>query len=321
MTGKISIDCSVPNLRKIWDNFRKGKRKSRAIDYFTYYLEKELEKLSLDLTSKTYKHGNYYSFMVFDNKKRKIEIAAIRDRIVHRLIYEYLVEIFDKSFIYDAWSCRKNKGLIKAIERCQYFANRYCKYFFWKADVVKFFQSIDQDNLIKYIELKVKERDIIDLIKEVVYCYKGAQKGKGMPIGNLTSQIFANIYMNELDFFMQHKIKHLGYMRYGDDFLVFGKNRQELEMVCQKVTGFVTNTLKLTLHGKKEEIFRVKSGIKFLGVQIFPGQRFISKRNKKRIFKRMDLTNNASYFGMIKHHQPKLKMNFAWKLLEDLPYD
>ena len=121
MIGSESIDLSLKNIWGSWRQFRKGKKATDELHEFQYYLEKNLFELCEDLNCAKYRHGNYRKFIVNDNKRREISVAHIRDRVVHRLIYDYLENIYDKTFIYDAWSCRKGKGLLGAIERTACF--------------------------------------------------------------------------------------------------------------------------------------------------------------------------------------------------------
>ena len=125
MIGNESIDLSLKNIWQSWFDFRKGKKVTSDLDNFQYSLEKNLYQLWEDLNTGTYRHGRYRKFMVCDNKRREISVAVIRDRVVHRLLYNYLEKIYDKTFIYDGWSCRKGKGLLGAIERASSFLKRY----------------------------------------------------------------------------------------------------------------------------------------------------------------------------------------------------
>ena len=172
MTGKDSdIDLSLSNIWQSWYNFRKGKRSSPAILEFEYYLEKNLLRLCSDLNNSRYRHGGYTYFRVTDTKPRDISIASVRDRVVHRLLYDYLVPIWDKTFIYDAWSCRKNKGLQGAINRAQSFAIKYPKYYVWRADIKKMFDSIDHAMMKQLIQRRVKSKNVLWLIDEVIDSY------------------------------------------------------------------------------------------------------------------------------------------------------
>jgi len=321
------LDVSLSSLHQSWYKFKKGKKRTLEFDKFEYNLEASLTSLQKELASQTYKHGSYRKFTVTDNKKREISVSSIKDRVVHRLIYEYLVKIFDKTFIYDAWSCRKNKGLIAAIERSQQFATNYPKYWVWRADIKKFFDNIDRQTLLSLLERKIKDRKAIDLLSEVIGIKRPKAADthththqlpppKGLPIGNLTSQIFANIYLNELDRFVTHHEKPPAYLRYGDDFLIFERDLAKLWQIRENVIEFTRQHLGLTINSKNDVIIKAKDGLKFLGVEIFPNSRRLKNRNIDRAMNRISPANASSYQGLAKHHHPKILKTLNWQILE-----
>ena len=138
---------------------------------FQFHLERNLFELQRDFGGGAYRHGSYKKFTVCDNKKREISVAGIRDRVVHRLLYDYLVPIFDKTFIYDAWSCRKGKGLLACIERTQKYLTAHSHSFVWRADIRKFFDSVDQEILILLIERRVLDPAALRIIRETVFSF------------------------------------------------------------------------------------------------------------------------------------------------------
>ncbi len=292
---------------------------SEEMHEFQYHLEERLLALHQDLKDGTYKHGPYRSFVVCDNKRREISVSSVRDRVVHRLLYDYLVPIWDKTFIYDAWSCRKGKGLLAAIERTQGFLKSFPNAYVWRADVKKFFDNVDQEVLLKLLKRRVRDPKALELIAEVVQTYSPHKQGVGMPIGNLTSQIFSNIYLNELDRFVKHTLQPKAYLRYGDDFLLFELNGKDLQRMQKEATAFLSNELKLTMHAKNNLIVKARHGLKFLGVELWSSVRRLSKRNKVRIGTRLNLRNTPSYHGVIaKHGSPKLQKWLDWKVHEFL---
>ncbi len=296
------------------------------MDKFEFYLEKNLLNLWKDLNKNKYLHGGYRIFYVSDNKKRKISVASIRDRIIHRLIYDFLVIIYDKTFIFDVWSCRKNKGLFGAIERTQNFLESYPRSFIWRADIKKFFESVDQKILLEIIYRKIKDLKTLELLEKIITSFKFSEQRennffqqKGMAIGNLTSQIFANIYLNELDRFIKNYVKPLVYLRYGDDFIIFSENYDLVVGFRKLITNFINKNLLLQINPKNDIIIKARWGLKFLGVQIFPKGRKLNKRNLKRIVKRLNLTNFSSYAGLVKKHSKAKKINeFNWFLAQKL---
>lgn len=306
--GSDSINLGLENIYKSWFNYRKGKKPNIELDEFQYNLENELFKLHEELNVRTYKHGCYRKFTVCDNKKREISVASVRDRLVHRLVYDYLTPIYDKTFIFDAWSCRVGKGLLGAIERTQDFLRRNSMGYIWKADVKKFFDNVDHDVLKKILNLRIHDPNAIWLIHEIIDSYP-----KGMPIGNLTSQIFSNIYLNELDRFVKHNLGVKFYLRYGDDFIIINTNVE----IINSVTEFLSDELKLTV--KKPIVVKASSGLKFLGVKIWPNGRTLNRRNRIRIFRNLALSNLASYYGLLqKHGDVKQIRYFSWLICEKL---
>ena len=173
--GNSCIDLSLSNIWQSYFKFKKGKKTSQELEKFSYYLEENLRSLHHDLDSGNYKHGQYRKFTVTDNKRREISVSNIRDRVVHRLIYEYLCQIYDKTFIFDAWSCRKNKGLVGAIERAQNFVSRKPNSFIWRSDIKKFFDSVDQQVLLKIISRKIRNQKDLSLLREIIGSYKISQ--------------------------------------------------------------------------------------------------------------------------------------------------
>jgi len=214
----MSIDLSLENIWRSYYRFKAGKRLSEDILCFNYYLEKNLHNLFVDLNNGLYRHGSYHYFTVCDNKKRRIAVARIRDRVLHRLVYDYLVSLYDKIFIYDVWSNRKGKGLDACVERTQKLLKNNQKYFVWRADIKKCFDSIDQWKLLEILKIRIKNDKDWSLLKKIIGSY--GRIGKGLPIGNLTSQILSNIYLNEFDRHIKHRLKPRAYVRYGDDFII-----------------------------------------------------------------------------------------------------
>lgn len=306
------MNISIHNIWRCWNLFRKGKKKTKELRIFEYELENNLFQLHRDLNRGIYKHGQYYQFTVFDNKKRNIVVAPIRDRVVHRIIYEYLIPIFDKTFIYDVWSCRKGKGLQGAIERTQFFANKYANSFVWRADVKKFFDSVNQDILLKCIERRITDQQALQIIREIISSYSF---GIGIPIGNLTSQIFSNIYLNEFDRFITHTLKPKAYLRYGDDFVIFENNKDSLEKIRTQAVSFLTEKMNLYINSKNDIIIKPKQGIYFIGIDIFPFGHRLKKRNWKKIVDNLEEKNFSSYLGLVKKHSKrKLIKEINWRI-------
>lgn len=278
--------------------------------------------LHYDLSNYAYKHGGYYAFNISDPKPRNIHKASVRDRLVHHAIYRILYPFFDRIFISDSYSCRLNKGTHKAINRFCFFnytvsKNNTKTCWVLKCDIRKFFASINQDILIKILKQYIPDNSIIRLLEEVIRSFSSAAIGIGLPLGNLTSQLFVNIYMNEFDQFLKHKLKIKYYIRYADDFVILGENREFLEKLALEINNFLNDKLKLSLHQDKIVIRKYHRGIGFLGYVSFPRHRILRTKTKKRMFKKIskklqelrrgiiskESFNQViqSYFGIIKH--------------------
>lgn len=259
-----------------------------------------------DLVNHTYKHGGYQQFKINDPKSRIIHKASVRDRLLHCAVYRILYPFFDKTFIADSFSCRNEKGTHKAINRFKEFSyivskNNTKSCYILKCDIKKFFASVDQKILIKILQKYISDENIINLLKEIIFSFKP----NGLPLGNLTSQVFANIYLNEFDQFIKHILRVKLYIRYADDFVLFSENKSYLENMIPLIDNFLQNELKLILHPDKIYINKLNSGMDFLGWVNFFGYKILRTKTKNRILKRIKENPNPkmlnSYFGLLKH--------------------
>lgn len=310
---------SLENLFASWEEFKKGKRKKLDVSEFEKNLEDEIFRLHRDLKSKAYRHSDYTSFYITDPKLRHIHKAIVRDRIVHHAIYRILYPIFDKGFIFDTYSCRNDKGSHKAIYRFEHFARKVSKNysdtcFVLKCDVRRFFDSIDHEILKRLIRKKVDDKDTMWLIENIIDSF-GENRGKpntnqasfdflkpkGTPIGNLTSQLFANVYLDELDQYVKHILKVKYYIRYCDDFVILSRDKEYLSRVKEEVREFLGTILKLTLHKDKVTIRKLGQGVDFLGYITVPHFRVLRAKTKRRVINRVTEKNLPSYLGVLKH--------------------
>lgn len=309
----------MTNLFQAWEEFKSGKRNKRDIQFFERHLEDNLFELYFALKSKSYKHGGYFEFFVNDPKRRHIHKAQVSDRIVHHLLYKYLYALFDKTFIYDSYSCRLNKGVHRAVKRLDRFASIVSKNYAqgcWvlKLDIKKFFASVDHQTLLELIKRKVENKDILWLIAEVITSFsenrvpapKEIKPQKGIPLGNLTSQIFANIYLNEFDQFVKHNLKIKYYLRYADDFLILNSEKMQLKSNLIAIRNFLQNELKLQLHPKKIILRKLIRGIDFCGYVVLPHYVLPRTKTKRRILKKVLFEYSSwqslqSYLGYFSH--------------------
>ncbi len=276
----------MENLFLAWREFRRGKRKKPDVQEFEFHLEDNLFGLHEALAGGTYEHAPYESFYIQDPKLRHIHKASVRDRVLHQVVSRVLYPIFDKSFIFDSYSCRVNKGTHRAVSRLEKFARKLSKnnqrpIFALKCDVRKFFDSVDQEILLNLIRRRIRDDKAIWLIRKIVHSFP-----RGLPLGNVTSQLFANIYLNELDQWMKRVCCVKYYIRYCDDFVILGNEREKLENMIPKINMFLSDALKLTLHEKKIIVRKFSQGLDFLGYVIFPHHRLVRTKTRKRIFKK-----------------------------------
>lgn len=288
---------------------------------FEFALEDNLFALQEELTSRTYKHSAYQSFYVRDPKLRHIHKASVRDRVVHQAIFRILYQVFDKSFIFDSYSCRVDKGTHAAIERLVVFARRASSnntrtLFALKCDVKKFFDSIDQNILFTLLRNKIQGESALWLMHKIIQSFKKT-KGKGLPLGNVTSQLFANIYLNELDWHIKRTLKIKYYLCYCDDFIILSEGKDYLFKTIKEIKRFLGQDLRLCLHEKKITIRKYRQGIDFLGYVVRPHYKILRTKTKRRIFKKLtkgkyllergDLSQESfaqslqSYLGVLKH--------------------
>ena len=282
---------------------------------FSLSLMDNIFKLNEDLFNFTYKHGSYQAFNISDPKPRNIHKATVRDRLLHHAIYRKLYPFYDKTFIADSYSCRLNKGTHKALNRFRSFGHKVSKNntktcWVLKSDIKKFFANIDHKILLNILIGRISDEDIIWLLKDVIDSFYTKDKhGKGLPLGNLTSQLFVNIYMNEFDQFVKHNLKVKYYLRYADDFVFMHENRKYLESIIPKVEKFLETKLKLQMHPDKVYIKTLASGVDFLGWVHFLNHRVLRTTTKKRMIKRIkeslkDATIQ-SYLGLLGHGNAK----------------
>jgi retron-type reverse transcriptase len=304
---------SEENLFAAWREFLVGKKNKKDVQEFGKKLTDNILQLHQDLADFSYLHGNYYAFNISDPKPRIIHKASVRDRVLHHAIYRLLYPFFERTFVSDSFSCRINKGVHKGTNRFREFgriASQNGTKTCWvlKCDIRKFFANIDHRGLLEILENKIPDTNILWLLKNVIDSFSSAEN-KGLPLGNLTSQLFCNIYMNEFDKFVKHGICAKWYARYADDFVLLSEDRHWLELQLSRISNFLESRLKLTLHPDKVFIKTFASGVDFLGWIHFPKHRVARTQTKNRMLKRIgeNPTNETfqSYLGLLKHGNAK----------------
>ena len=273
--------CSKENIALAFKKAQKRKSRKPYVIEFKNNLNENLEALRLELLSNIYKPRPLKTFIIRDPKTRKIKKSYFKDRIVHHAICNILEPIFEKRFIYDSFANRKGKGNLNAVKRFDKFKlkvsknnTRNCHVF--KADIKHYFDTVNHNILINILRKKVNDEKLISLISKVL---KNNSDTVGMPLGNMTSQFFANVYLNELDQFIKHKLKVKYYIRYVDDFVILHNNKDILESYKGRINVFLKEKLQLEIHPNKSKILFLRKGISFLGFRNFPYHRLLRKAN------------------------------------------
>lgn len=279
---------SFENLLEAYYQSRKCKRYKTSILKFGYFLESNLLKLHREFVTERYMPSSYVYFMVHDPKERNIAAPAFRDRVVQHTLIDYIEPLFDKQFIYDSYACRKDKGTLVGLKRCKKFLQSsrsvygsqtplYCL----RMDVSKFFANISWDVLLPIIFKTITCPKTQRLIEKIVTQHRRLDHSnspfeavsptlrRGLPIGNLTSQLFANIYLNRLDQFVKHELRVRWYGRYMDDFFIIHKDKEYLKKMKDEIQIFLQEKLRLTLSERKVILSDVRDGVPFVGYRIF----------------------------------------------------
>ncbi len=282
----------MENLLITWERFIRGKRHKTDVMKFEAKLADNLVELHTMLQTRTYEHASYSAFNISDPKPRNIHKAVVRDRVLHHLIYKELYWYFDARFIFDSYSCRKNKGTHRAFKRFKVFADKVSKNntrtcYVLKCDIKKFFASINHEILRSIIARHISDEEMRWLINQVVKSFHTTQEGVGLPLGNLTSQLLVNIYMHEFDMFMKQELRVKYYIRYADDFAILSDDKKYLEELLPKISVFLNKKLNLQLHEHKVYIKTYATGVDFLGWIHFPYHRQIRSTTKRKIMRNL----------------------------------
>ena len=278
----------------------KGRTKTKEVIEYKQNLEENLLNLRKQLINFTYKHRKYRTFIVEDSKKRVINAQSFEDHILHHAVFSFLEEIFHKKFIENSFANRKFKGSHKAVLKLQKESKKYN--YFQKMDITKYFQSVDQEILFEQIKRHVEDEKFLFYVKIIIESYIETiilnpltNKPTGMPIGNVTSQLFANVYLHDLDFYVENIVKpkfrkesrDIFYIRYVDDFVFLAKEKEVLIEIRNEILDFLKTNLKLSVSPKKLILNKTECGIPFLGYNILPNKLKIRNDTLRRFKKRI----------------------------------
>lgn len=288
------------NIYCSWRKARRGKRYSPAASAFEQNLDAELIQLHQELAMQTWQPGGYRSFTVHEPKRRKISAAPFRDRVVHHALIRVIEPIYERKFIFDSYANRKGKGTHAALDRCTQYMRRY-KYVL-QCDIQQFFPAVDHAILKSTLAKTIACQSTLNLCGKIIDSGVGVlsaeydmryfpnddlfavERGRGLPIGNLTSQFWANVYMNELDQYVKHTLRCKAYLRYVDDFLLFADDKATLHSWRNAIIAFLAS-LRLTIHENRAQAKPVEQGIPFLGFTVYPDHRRL-KRSKGISYRR-----------------------------------
>ncbi len=317
--------CTLENLFIAFYKARKGKRNNANVAKFEANLEYELIQLREELSSQTYQPGKYTTFKIYDPKTRMISAAPFRDRVIHHALCNIIEPLLDPTLISDTYANRIGKGTHRGINRCQQFIRKFD--YVLKADIRKYFPSIDHKILKTLIAEKIICSKTLTLIKliidnsnlqeSIVDYFSGddlftlIQRRKGLPMGNLTSQFLANLYLSPLDHFIKDELSIKGYVRYVDDFVIFHNSKIRLHEVRSQMEHFLAKELRLRVHPNKTQVFPTKNSVSFLGQRIFKDHKRLKRENVIRFRRRLDKRLALYKKGLISPELMECQLN-SW---------
>lgn len=314
MNHKFDEIISLDNLLGAWEEFAREKKKRADVRIFARALLHNILSLQRDLTKNSYRHSSYEAFQITDPKPRSIHKATVRDRLLHRAVYRVLYPEFDRTFIHDSYSCRDKKGTHKAFRRLVKMARTVSRNYTgpcWaiKMDIRKFFDSVDHEILMELLGARIADRRLLALLGVIIDSFHHTP-GKGMPLGNLTSQLFANVYLDPLDKFVKHRLRARFYLRYADDFLIVGPDADELLGYFVEIHTFLKEKLKLSIHPDKVILRKLGWGIDFVGYVALPHYQLPRRKTVRRIVRAVQAADAEqlslalpSYLGYLQHAQ------------------
>lgn len=289
------------NLYRAYRKARRGKRDRPEVIEFENNLEFELIQLQDQLLQQSWQPGHYRQFTLYERKPRRISAAPFRDRVLHHALCQVLEPIWERRFIHDSYACRYGKGTHAALDRCTYFLRRYR--YCLQCDIMRFFPSMDHDILLAQIQHYVRDPALLELCETIIdsgahihpphdgaWLFPGddliaQMRAKGLPIGNQTSQFWANVYLHALDEFVKRELRCPAYLRYCDDFLLFADDKKTLHEWRAAIENFLMS-LRLRIHPNKTSVHPVTRGTAFLGFTFYPQYRRLNRANGVRFQRR-----------------------------------
>jgi retron-type reverse transcriptase len=302
------------NLYQAFRAARKGgKRKQVEVASFEFDLEHNLLELEAALRNQTYRPEGYTNFYIYEPKRRLVSAAPFRDRVVHHALCRVIEPIWEARFIATSFACRVDKGTHKALDQCHAWVRHY-RYAF-QGDIVKYFPSIDHQFLRGLLAHHLADRQVMGLIDLILNSGTGlltdeypmtyfpgddlfaVNRPRGLPIGNLTSQFWANVYLHQLDMFVKQELHCRAYLRYMDDFVLFAEDKAQLQRWKKAIRDFLAERLRLVLHPRKSPVFPVKVGVDFCGFRLYPTHRRLRRSSIRRFVQRFRRQREALWRG------------------------
>lgn len=299
------------NMYKAYERASKGKAFRPDVIKFSIDLETNIMNLVHSIKTKKYQLGTYQIFTIYEPKERIIKSLPFKDRIVHQWFVEsFLNTYIIPKFINDTYACLKNKGTHKAVRKCQKYMRlmkkEYGSYYVLKCDIKKFFYSINKTILFDILKKYFKDKDLLEFLKILIF----DNEEKGIPIGNYTSQYFANIYLNELDHYIKEELRIKYYIRYMDDFILLIPNKEMAKFCFEKIEHFVKDVLDLELN-QKSKYYKGHLGVDFCGYKIYESHILLRKSSKKKIRKKIKKWNERYQLGTLNDQKALLSFN-SW---------
>lgn len=334
------------NLYWSFRDARRGKRDRAAVASFEFELESNLWTIQRQLREQTYRPGSYTNFTIREPKQRLISAAPFPDRVVHHALCNVIEPIWEKRFIHTSFACRVGKGTHRALDCCEKWIRRY-RYAF-HGDIVKYFPAIDHAILRALLARRIADEQTMGLIDLILDGGAGIQAGegapvflpgddlfaalrrRGLPIGNLTSQFWANVYLHELDKFVKHELRCPAYLRYMDDFVLFSDDKAQLWDWHSAIRQFLADRLRLVLHPRKSVVFPTHTGIDFCGFRIYPTHRRLRRSSVRRFVRRLCRQRDAFQAGDLSYEEMTTSVKAwiahaehgdTWRLRERIFYD
>lgn len=286
------------NLLKATQQAARGKKEQLRVAHFLFHQEKECLRLQDELRQDIWRPSDFRVFEIREPKPRRISAADFQDRVVHHALCNVLEPIFERQLIFDTWACRRGKGSHLAVQRAQGFSRHYR--YFLKCDIRRYFDSVDHAVLKKLLRQFLKDKVLLNTLERIIdHPLPGAAAGKGLPIGNLTSQHFANLYLGELDHHLKDRMGVKAYLRYMDDMLIFATDKSQLQCILDEIESFIQVQLQLALKPSATVIAPVSEGIPFLGFRIFPALIRLNGQSLRRFKRRLRLYEQAYKAGKV----------------------